>query len=100
MTEEANILLSTLKKKYESVSSFFNERTRRIWAAAEALAIGKRGPALLAEVTGLAISTIYLGINDIKQGHKSQENSEARERTRKAGGGRKLNRQMRSIGKE
>ncbi len=86
MTKDQEILIR-LTEKYASIKPFLNEQTRRIWAANEARSIGKGGPALLAEVTGLAMSTIYLGLEDIARGCLKIE--EEKQRIRKTGGGRK-----------
>ena len=45
-----------------------DERSRRLWAAAEARAIGYGGQTLVAEATGMARSTIYLGLKELADG--------------------------------
>jgi hypothetical protein len=87
MTKDQVFLTKELTKKYNSIKPFLNEQMRRIWAAAEARSIGKGGAALLAEITGLATSTIYLGLDEIKKGLVKAE--EQKQRVRKIGGGRK-----------
>jgi len=66
-----------------------DERLRRLWAAAEALALGTGGIAVLSEATGLSRTTIRAGIEELRgsEGELSQLTKEGR--IRKPGGGRK-----------
>ena len=50
-TEE---IIKTLRKKFERVSEVLDERGRRVWAAAEAEALGYGGQSIVAKATGLA----------------------------------------------
>lgn len=77
---------NTIRKKYLSINHSLNEKTRRLWCAAEALAIGDGGVALVHEATKLSRSTIYLGIQDIQQ---KQRRKQSKGRIRKKGGGAK-----------
>lgn len=61
-----------------------NERQRRLWAAAEAKAIGRGGIAAVARATGLARNTIVHGITELKQNKSSISG-----RVRRPGAGRK-----------
>ena len=61
-----------------------NERTRRLWAAAEAEAIGHGGLALVARATGMSRTRIARGIQQLR----SDETLDP-DRTRRPGGGRK-----------
>jgi hypothetical protein len=45
-----------------------NERTRRLWAAAESIAIGFGGDAIVSSATGLARETIRNGRRELAQG--------------------------------
>jgi hypothetical protein len=47
----------------------FTERSRRVWAATEAQAIGYGGIALVARATGMAESTIQRGLRDLQVRH-------------------------------
>ena len=42
-----------IKKRFESVAPFLDERLRRIFAAAEAMAIGYGGPSIVLRETGV-----------------------------------------------
>ena len=45
----------TLVAKYVVMGPLLNERTRRLWAAAESIAIGFGGDAIVSAATGLAV---------------------------------------------
>lgn len=62
-----------------------HERMTRLWAGAEAEAIGFGGIALVARATGLAISTVTLGRNQVRAG----ATVEGLVNVRRKGGGRK-----------
>jgi hypothetical protein len=76
--------LATLRAKHEALSPVLTERSRRVWAATEAQAIGSGGIAQVARATGIAESTIQRGLRDLASG-----NTLVGTRTRKPGGGRK-----------
>jgi hypothetical protein len=76
--------LATLRAKHAALSPVLTERSRRVWAATEAQAIGYGGIAQVARATGIAESTIQRGLRDLASGHTL-----AVARTRKVGGGRK-----------
>ena len=78
------ITVEQIRDKYASISGELNERSRRIWAASEAIAIGHGGIKLVHQATNIAKSTINLGKKDIAQ--CSRESSL---RIRRKGGGRK-----------
>ena len=61
-----------------------NEQSRRRFVALEAQALGRGGVSLMARITGLARSTIYHGLSDIRD-----KVTTAPGRIRKAGSGRK-----------
>jgi len=61
-----------------------NERSRRRFVALEARALGRGGISLMARISGLARSTIYQGLSDIRE-----KLSTPTGRIRKGGGGRK-----------
>ena len=47
-------LINTIKLKYQAVYPFLNERGRRVWAAAEAVSLGRGGISLVGQATGLS----------------------------------------------
>lgn len=76
-----------IQKKFKALSSDLNERSRRRWAAAEALSLGWGGIATVSKAIGLARNTIVTGIREISGGKKSGKNDPSR--IRKPGGGRR-----------
>jgi Rhodopirellula transposase DDE domain len=76
--------LGVVRTKYRALRATFSERSRRVWAATEAQAIGYGGIALVARATGLAESTIQRGLRDLRTRAPLTPT-----RSRRAGGGRK-----------
>lgn len=76
-------LIKNITEKFKFFKFHLNEKTLRIWAATEAKMFGRGGVTLLSQVTGLARSTIYLGLQDLASRKKPIEN------IRRPGGGRK-----------
>src|SRR5262249_30482334 len=56
----------TIKRKYEMLREALDERTRRLWAACEAIALGRGGGTLVAEATGMARATIRTGMREFE----------------------------------
>ena len=56
---ETEDIIETLRKKFARVAPVLDERGRRVWAAAEAEALGYGGQGLVAKATGLARTTLY-----------------------------------------
>src|SRR5713226_7570482 len=54
--------------KYATLRPFLDERRRRLWAADEALALGRGGVTLVAAATGLARNTIGVGLRELRAG--------------------------------
>jgi hypothetical protein len=77
-----------LREKYTDLESVLNERTRRLWAATEAKALGRGGQSLIARVTGMARSTIYHGLQELKPDAQDAAMASTG-RVRRPGGGRK-----------
>ena len=76
--------IETLRAKYEALAPVLNERTRRLWAAAEAEAMGHGGLALVARATGMSRTRIARGIQQLRSDEPLDP-----DRTRRPGGGRK-----------
>ncbi len=74
--------IRTLRRKWKALAPTLDERSRRIWAASEARAIGHGGVSAVAQATGLARRTVYRGLEDLKRPIKKG-------RIRRSGGGRK-----------
>ena len=76
--------VETLQSKFEILAPALTERSRRLWAGTEALALGHGGIALVARATGMARSTISRGIQELESGEALNP-----DRARRPGGGRK-----------
>jgi len=75
--------------KYEQLAPYLNEKTQRLWAATEALTLGRGGISAVASATGLSRTTIYTAIGELKDGAASAAPVESGPRVRRRGGGRK-----------
>lgn len=76
--------IAEIRKKYSAISNELNERSRRLWAASEAIAIGHGGIRIVNKATGIAESTISEGKKEINKGETNEN-----KRIRRVGGGRK-----------
>jgi transposase len=79
MKEEAGI-----KRRFELVARELNERSRRLVAASEAVAIGWGGISVVSRATGLSRKAISHGIKELQEKGGTSEG-----RIRRIGGGRK-----------
>ena len=73
-----------IAKKYNMLAGSLNERQRRLWAAAEALNIGRGGISAVSRATGISRITIMHGISELNEGQTLPP-----QRIRRSGGGRK-----------
>jgi len=76
--------LATLRAKHAAPAPVFTERTRRLWAASEARALGYGGIGMVAQATGISRPTIQRGLRELEA-----DPFVPPERTRRPGGGRK-----------
>jgi Rhodopirellula transposase DDE domain len=76
--------VETLRAKHAALRSVFTERSRRVWAATEARALGYGGIAMVARATGLSPATISRGLKELDSAAPL-----AGDRVRRPGGGRK-----------
>ena len=83
--------IEAVRKKYRTVAPFLTERARRIWAAAEARAMGWGGITQVAAATGLSRITIKAGLEELADPDPALARKRRREpeRSRQRGGGRK-----------
>jgi hypothetical protein len=82
-------IVNAIKSKYEALRSELDEKSRRLWAAAEANSIGHGGISAVSKATGLAVSTIRIGQSEIARSSTIQKEQGSR-RIRRKGAGRKL----------
>ncbi len=77
---------TAIRRRFELLEENLDERMRRLFAAAEAEALGFGGASVVARATGISRRTINRGLKELRQ--VSAPRSPAR-RTRRPGGGRK-----------
>jgi hypothetical protein len=62
-----------VRQKWRLLKPTMDERARRLWAGAEAAAIGHGGVAAVARATGMAISTVRKGRDEARAGAKPED---------------------------
>jgi hypothetical protein len=75
-----------IHNKYLALKDTFNQRTRRLWAATEALALGNGGITVVQKATGIGWRAIHHGIQELT---KPDENILPLPKIRRPGAGRK-----------
>jgi hypothetical protein len=73
-----------LEKKYRIMASYLDERARRMWAAAEADALGYGGISAVSRASGICRRVIHAGLAELRGGDPLPA-----DRIRRSGGGRK-----------
>jgi hypothetical protein len=81
MTQEEEI-----KQRYLRIAGELTERTRRLFAANEALSLGWGGISTVSRATGMSRQVISDGMQELQGGIQAEEG-----RVRRNGGGRKSN---------
>ena len=71
-------------ERFRALAGEFDERRRRLWAAAEARSVGRGGIAAVARATGISENTIRSGLRELQGGEVL-----APGRVRRPGGGRR-----------
>ena len=80
-------MAAVIREKFLALAPVMDERTRRLWVATEAKALGHGGPTLVARATGIARSTLHLGLRELEHGaHRPVDRGHE---VRRPGGGRK-----------
>jgi transposase len=77
-----------ITKKVKALGPILTEQGRRLWAATEAMVLGRGGVSLVAQATGLSRPTIYAGMQELR-GEPAAIPGRGQGRSRRAGGGRK-----------
>ena len=85
MLHPMNAATRAVQGKFNVLGPLLDERSRRLWAAAEARAIGHGGITQVAEATGMSRSTVRAGVRELD----SATPLAPRARIRAPGGGRK-----------
>jgi hypothetical protein len=83
-----NPVVRVIAEKFMTLEGVLDERSRRLWAAAEAHAIGRGGISRVAEATGLSRITIRSGLRELYPSSAPDAQAPTG-RTRRHGGGRK-----------
>jgi hypothetical protein len=79
-----NAEIEKVRRKFEALKHALGERGRRLWAGTEAIALGRGGLKWVATATGMAISTVMKGRDEVLRGQPSVVVNE-----RRPGGGRR-----------
>ena len=83
-------MVETLRSRFAVLRPVLDERARRMWAAAEARAIGRGGIARVAEATGMSRGTVRAGLKEFaSQAATGGVDAMPSGRRRRPGGGRK-----------
>ena len=77
-----------IRKRYDGLKDFLNERSRRLWAANESRAFGRGGVRGVAEALGMTAKTVIAGRRELES-EPAEARSGKGERQRRMGGGRK-----------
>jgi transposase len=80
-------LIGGIQQKFQSLQWVMDERTRRLWAATEAAALGHGGIRAVAAATGLSRTTVRAGLKELEA--LPAREAEFERRVRRPGGGRK-----------
>jgi len=84
------MLEEIISKKYNLLKPFLDEKSKRLFAAAEALSIGKGNISIVSRATGISENTIKKGCNELESGKVgTSETPIPDDKLRAPGGGRK-----------
>jgi hypothetical protein len=76
--------IGAIGRRYEALQGVLDERSRRLWAAAEAKTAGRGGFGAVLRATGMSSRTLTCGLRDLESGERLEPG-----RVRRPGGGRK-----------
>ena len=76
-----------IKQRFSQLEAWLDERTRRLWAAAESVAHGRGGISLVARASGVSRRAIAVGLAELRE--KPDRARGTRLPIRQKGGGRK-----------
>ena len=76
-----------IKQRFSQLEGWLDERTRRLWAAAESAAHGRGGISLVARASGVSRRAIAVGLAELQR--KPDRSQRRHLPIRKKGGGRK-----------
>jgi hypothetical protein len=64
--QERSTILLGVRRRFELIDPYLTELTRRVWVAAEALAIGAHGKAIVAEATGVSRTVAVYSVTNLR----------------------------------
>jgi hypothetical protein len=82
------VVVERIRQKYRALAAPMNERLRRQWAGAEAVAVGWGGLTAVCRATGLAMNTVRAGMAELSAS-RGRRRKTVQGRIRRKGGGRK-----------
>ena len=82
------MVVQWVRDKYEPLRRSLSERSRRLWAAAEARSMGRGGVAAVMAATGMSSATLSKGLKEL-EAEAAGDATLPGDRVRRAGGGRK-----------
>jgi transposase len=85
----SDVVIAGIRRRFLLVGRSLGERARRHWVGAEAEAIGRGGVAWVASATGMAISTVRSGRDELRRLAAAPKDALETGRQRRPGGGRK-----------
>lgn len=83
------MVFESVKRKFSLLSPFLDERTRRLWSAAEAMSCGYGGVSAVSRATGVSRRAITKGCKELKETVPNDGILRPPLSVRKKGGGRK-----------
>jgi hypothetical protein len=81
----SGMIVGWIREKYKALGPLLNERSRRVWAATEAVSLGRGGIAAVMSATGMSSATLNKALGELE----SAAQRLADDRIRQPGGGRK-----------
>jgi hypothetical protein len=78
-----------LKQRFDQLAPYLDERLRRLWAAAEANALGFGGAVAVERCTGVSRRAIRVGSRELAMCNTEESRCAGQGRVRRAGGGRR-----------
>lgn len=82
-------LVEQIRQKFQALRDVMDERVRRQWAAAEAMALGRGGVTSVVRATGMSHNTVDRGIRELRARANGEPQATPPGRVRRKGGGRK-----------
>ena len=83
------MVVQWVRDKYQPLTRSLTERSRRLWAAAEARSMGRGGVAAVMAATGMSSATLSKGLKEL-EAEAAGDATLPIDRIRRVGGGRKL----------